>query len=198
MPARAAALRRRIGAAAEYARARRARRAEADRGGGGGRVRVVAGQGDDDDERGRESKRRVHHAAARTGAGNGRARRWVSRGDERGGRRAREGRRTERWFSSAAAFGVMRRMLWQRASGERRCSSNGGARRVALPFRSSAICAAGPATPGPWCPWRLSPPCSRSERSEASVAARGGGYQVKRARAIEVIYSGCKTIGVGT
>ena len=40
------------------------------------------------------------------------------------------------------------------------------------------------------------PPCSRSERSEASVAARGGGYQVKRARAIEVTYSGCNISGV--
>ena len=30
------------------------------------------------------------------------------------------------------------------------------------------------------------PPCSGSERSEASVAARGGGYQVKRARASSV------------
>ena len=38
------------------------------------------------------------------------------------------------------------------------------------------------------------PPCSGSERSEASVAARGAGYQVKRARVIEVVYSGCKTI----
>ena len=42
----------------------------------------------------------------------------------------------------------------------------------------------------------LSPPCSGSERSEASVAARGGGYQVKRARAISVDNSGCKTIPV--
>ena len=33
---------------------------------------------------------------------------------------------------------------------------------------------------------RTRPPCSRSERSEASVAARGAGYQVKRARVISV------------
>ena len=41
------------------------------------------------------------------------------------------------------------------------------------------------------------PPCSGSERSEASVAARGGGYQVKRARVISVDNTGCKTIAVG-
>ena len=37
------------------------------------------------------------------------------------------------------------------------------------------------------------PPCSRSERSEASVAARGGGYQGKRACVISGDNSGCKT-----
>ena len=42
----------------------------------------------------------------------------------------------------------------------------------------------------------FSPPVLRSERSEASVAARGGGYQVKRACVISGDNSGCKTIPV--
>ena len=46
----------------------------------------------------------------------------------------------------------------------------------------------------PEMPYR--PPCSRSERSEASVAARGAGYPVKRARVISGDNSGCKTIFV--
>ena len=44
--------------------------------------------------------------------------------------------------------------------------------------------------------FRYRPPCSRSERSEASVAARGGGYQVKRVRAISGDNIGCKTSSV--
>ena len=40
------------------------------------------------------------------------------------------------------------------------------------------------------------PKCSRSERSEASVAARGAGYQVKRACVISGDNSACKTIFV--
>ena len=73
-------------------------------------------------------------------------------------------------------------------------------RFAALGFPSSTRSApAVPRLPGSWRKGGGRPPCSRSERSEASVAARGGGYQAKRqARAVEVIYSGCKTIGVGT
>ena len=40
----------------------------------------------------------------------------------------------------------------------------------------------------------IAPPCSRSERSEASVAARGGGYQVKRARVISGDNTGAKLL----
>ena len=40
------------------------------------------------------------------------------------------------------------------------------------------------------------PPCSRSERSEASVAARGAGYPGKRACVISVDNTWCKTTTV--
>ena len=43
-----------------------------------------------------------------------------------------------------------------------------------------------------------SPPVLRSERSEASVAARGGGYQVKTGTRHRSDISGCKTIFVMT
>ena len=43
----------------------------------------------------------------------------------------------------------------------------------------------------------LSPPVLRSERSEASVAARGGGYQAKTGTRHRSDISGCKTLTVG-